>query len=122
MTGLRARRIRRGLATVGESQVWTRRTTASSGVFSKYEQFAQLLLVHVWYVNDPGQACAYALRYDEAKSVADEMGWTTTQSWLGGRYETTRPSQRLQKLLQPYRMKAGDWRRKVQEAGTAKNL
>jgi hypothetical protein len=23
-----------------------------------------------------GRACAYALRYDEAKRVADEVGWT----------------------------------------------
>jgi hypothetical protein len=97
-------------------------TTASFSVFSKYERIAQLLLVHVWHVNDPDQACAYSLRYDEAKSVADQMGWTGTESWLRGGYSTTRPSQRLLTLLEPYRMKGGDWRRKVQEAGTARNL
>jgi hypothetical protein len=96
-------------------------TTASFGLFSKYEKFPQLLLVHVWYVNDPERACAYALRYDEARGVADQMGWIGTASWLGGRYETTRPSLRLQALLQKYQMKAGDWRRKVQEAGNVLN-
>jgi hypothetical protein len=97
-------------------------TTASFSLFSKYERIAQLLLVHVWYVTDPDQACAYALRYDEAKKVADEMGWTGTDSWLRGGYSTTRPSQRVRMLLEPYRMKPGDWRRKVREAGTARNL
>ena len=97
-------------------------TTASFSLFRKYERIAQLLLVHVWYVNDPDQACAYALRYDEAKSVADQMGWTSTDSWQRGGYTTTSRPDVLQALLTPYRMEAGDWRRKVQEAGTARNL
>jgi hypothetical protein len=97
-------------------------TIASFSVFSKYERIAQLLLVHVWYANDPDQACAYALRYDEAESVADQMGWTGTDSWHRGGYTTTRPSRRLQAILAPYRMGPGEWRRKVQEAGTARNL
>jgi len=98
-------------------------TTASFSLFSKYERIAQLLLAYVWYPNDPGQACAYALRYDEAKSVADQMDWTRTESWRArGWYSTTRPSRRLQTLLEPYRMGAGDWRCKVQEAGTARTL
>ena len=96
--------------------------SASFSLYRKYERIAQLLLVHVWYVNDPDQACAYALRYDEAKAVADRMGWTATDSWHRGEYSTTRPSQRLLTMLAPYRMETGDWRRKVQEAGTAKSL
>lgn len=97
-------------------------TTASFSLHDKYERIAQLLLVHVWYVQDPDQACAYALRYDEAKRVADQMGWTSTDSWRRGGYSTTRPSGRLKTLLAPYRMSAGCWRRKVQEAGTARSL
>jgi hypothetical protein len=69
-------------------------TTASFSLFSKYQRIAQLLLAYVWYANDPDQACAYALRYDEAKSVADQMGWTRTESWRRGGYSTTRPSRR----------------------------
>ena len=97
-------------------------TTASFSLHRKYERIAQLLLVYVWYASDPAQACAYALRYDEANSVADEMGWTLTESWNRGGYSTTRPSERLLTLLAPYRMRAGYWRRKVQEAGTAGSL
>lgn len=97
-------------------------TTASFSLHRKYERIAQLLLVYVWHANDPDQACAYALRYDEAKGVADRMGWTQTESWRRGAYSTTRPSERLQALLTPYRMTAGHWRRKVQEAGTARSL
>jgi len=62
---------------------------------------AQLLLVYVWYANDPDRARTYALRYDEAKSVADEMGWTRTESWRRGVYSTPRPPGRLQTLLDP---------------------
>ena len=97
-------------------------TAASFSLSRKYERIAQLLLAHVWYANDPDRACAYALRYDEAKRVADEMGWTATESWQRGVYSTTRPSARLQTLLEPYRMRAGDWLRKVQEAGAARTL
>jgi hypothetical protein len=97
-------------------------TAESFSLFSKYERIAQLLLVHVWHVHDPDQACAYALRYSEAKGVAEQMGWTETESWLCGGYSTTRPSKRVLALLEPYRMKPGDWHRKVKEAGTARNL
>ena len=31
-------------------------TTASFSLFRKYERIAQLLLVHIWYPNDPDQA------------------------------------------------------------------
>jgi hypothetical protein len=92
----------------------------SFSISSKYERIAQLLLVYVWYANDLDQACAYALRYTEAKRVANQMGWTRTESWRRGVYSTTRPSHRLQTLLAPYRMGTGDWRRKVQDAGTAR--
>jgi hypothetical protein len=95
-------------------------TSASFSLSKKYERIAQLLLAHVWYANDPDQARAYALRYDEAKGVADKMGWTETESWRRGVYSTTRPSLRLQELLNPYRMLPGDWRKKVQEAGAAR--
>lgn len=97
-------------------------TTASFSLHCKYERIAQLLLVHVWYVTDPAQTCAYALRYDEAKGIADEMGWTRTESWRRGGYSTTQPSQRLLTQLAPYRMEPKYWRRKVQEAGAAKTF
>lgn len=94
-------------------------TAASFSLYRKYERIAHLLLAYIWYANDPHRACAYALRYPEAKSVADEMGWTRTESWRRGVYSTTRPSQHLRTLLEPYRMGDGAWRRKVREAGTA---
>lgn len=94
-------------------------TTASFSLFRKYERIAQLLLVYVWNVQEAVDARAYALRYSEAKAVADEMGWTNTESWRRGDYSTTRPSHRLQTLLDPFLMHSGAWRQKVLEAGTA---
>lgn len=94
-------------------------TAASFSLFRKYERIAQLLLVYVWNAQEPGRARAYALRYSEAKAVADEMGWTRTESWRRGGYSTTRPSRRLQGLLDPFLMGSGAWHRRVLEAATA---
>jgi hypothetical protein len=61
----------------------------------------------------------FALSYAEALHVADEMGWTKTDSWLtGGRhklrgYSTTAPSVRLRTLLLPFTMTPEKWRQKV---------
>ena len=92
-------------------------TKASFSVHHKYERIAQLILAYVWNTQVPNQARAYALTYVEAKQVAEEMGWTNTISWQRGGYSTTRPSRSLQALLEPFLMREGDWRRKVEEAG-----
>ncbi len=90
---------------------------ASFSLFPKYERVPHLLLAYVWYVRDPSRTRAYALTYAEAKQVADDMGYTDTPSWRREGYSITKPSRRLQTLLDPFVMHADDWRRKVQEAG-----
>jgi hypothetical protein len=94
-------------------------SAASFSLFRKYDRFARLMLVHVWYVHEPERACAYALSYPEALGVADEMGWTATASWDRSGYSTTRPSQRLLRMLEPFRMGRGTWKAKVREIGSA---
>jgi len=93
-------------------------TYRSFGLDKKYAKFSRLLLVHVWHVHEPDNARAYALTYEEALAVAERMGWTQTASWKRSRYDTTRPSNRLVALLEPYLMGLGDWKRKVREVGT----
>jgi hypothetical protein len=93
-------------------------TSRTFGLYEKYAKFPRLLLVHVWAVHEPAEARAYALTYKEARGVGDEMGWTNTASWQRGVYETTRPSNRLLALLEPYLMGLGDWKSKVREVGT----
>src|ERR1700722_3669640 len=68
-------------------------TFRSFGVDRKFAKFPNLLLAHVWHVNEPEtKACAYVLTYDEAFGVAEKMGWTRTASWRVGRYDVTKPS------------------------------
>ena len=91
---------------------------ATGEVFSldpKYQKIPRLILVYVWHLGKPSETKCYALSYEQALSVADTMGWTKTDSWLtGGRnklrgYSTTKPSIRLQKLLEPYLMDSHSW-------------
>lgn len=63
---------------------------------------------------DPSSAVTYALTYDEAKLVAEEIGWTKTESWIvQGEYSTQKPGKKLLQLLEPYRMTPEAWQKKV---------
>ncbi|MDQ2727934.1 MAG: hypothetical protein M3Y91_08760 [Actinomycetota bacterium] len=89
-------------------------TKATFGIARKYEKFRGMLFAHLWRVHEPEHACTYALTYIEALQVAEQMGWTDTESWtLKDRYETTHPSRRLLDLLEPYLMRPGDWKGRV---------
>lgn len=92
-------------------------TSAAFTVSVKYAKFSRLLLAYVWYVDDPDRACAFVLTYREAVEVANSMGYTSTPSWAKGSYSTTKPSNQLRQLLQPYRMGPGDWKRRVGMVG-----
>lgn len=89
---------------------------ASAEVFSihrKYEKFSNLLLAYVWRVATK-EPVTFALTYNEALSVADEMGWTKTASWIDGNvYSNTQPGAALKSKLEPYLMTPDKWRHKV---------
>ena len=94
-------------------------TVASFAIARKYEKFDRMLFAHVWHVHEPEHACTYALTYAEALGVADQMGWTLTDSWTAkGRYDTTQPSRKLVDLLAPYLIQPGDWKARVRRVGT----
>jgi hypothetical protein len=78
-------------------------------VDQKYEKFPDLIIAYIWHLCRPGYEATYALTYVEAVQVATEMGWTKTISWQNGVYSTTRPSQRLRNLLEPYLMTPEKW-------------
>jgi len=95
---------------------------ATGAVFSltpKYAKFPRLILAYVWNLGDSTKTKCVALTYAEALAVADEMGYTKTDSWqTGGRnkipgYSTTAPSARLRELLAPYEMNPEKWRNKI---------
>jgi hypothetical protein len=88
-------------------------STCAFGVDQKYERIADLILAYVWYLDNSQPAVTYACIYAEAVRIAGEMGWTETASWQQGSYTSTRPSKRLLKLMEPYRMLPGRWWRLI---------
>ncbi|TXD35297.1 hypothetical protein FRC96_11520 [Lujinxingia vulgaris] len=84
------------------------------GIDRKYQKFADLLIVHVWNVRCEDETLVYATTFEEAVRIGDEMGWTTTKSWVEhNAYSTSAPSKRLQTLLAPYAMTSERWRAKL---------
>ena len=84
-------------------------TTSAFGVFSKYERVADLIMAYVWHLGAPEAAVTYAMTYSQSRSIAEELGWLATPSWLTGGYSTSKPSRQLLDLLEPHRMVTGRW-------------
>ena len=91
---------------------------AMEEVFSldpKYERIPRLIMVYIWRLRDSSETLCFGMTYSEAYQIAEEMGYTKTDSWMtGGKrkkhgYSTTRPSERLKGLLQPYQMDPIKW-------------
>ena len=81
----------------------------SFGINLKYAKFPNLLIAHVWHLAVPEEVVTFALSYPEAYAVADQMGWTKTESWKKGNYVNTNPGAKLRDLLEPYRMTPDRW-------------
>lgn len=88
-------------------------SSESFSVDAKYAAFPNLIIAHVWHVNDEGKPVTYALTYPESLAVTRHMGWTATQSWANGYYTNTRPGAKLRDVLEGYRMPPAKWRDKV---------
>jgi len=92
----------------------------SFSVSRKYSSFAfsnnSFLNVYVCNLQAEGATETYALTQTETVSVAEEMGWTQTSSWLDkGYYRTGKFSQKLETLLIPYRMTTEKWQQRILE-------
>jgi hypothetical protein len=86
----------------------------SFSVYRKYSKICDLILSFVWNLEHPEHAVTYALTYPEAVTIADEMGWTKTSSWLDqGGYSTSSPGKKLLELLGPHKMSPALWRLKI---------
>jgi hypothetical protein len=75
-------------------------------LYSKYERFPGLRIVYVWNAKVPAEAQVFALNYQEAQEVLVEMEYDKTKSWKGGHYVTTKPSKKLKKILDKFRVNA----------------
>ena len=86
-------------------------STFSFGIDRKYERIPGLVMVFVMGVREEAHTI-YALTYAELLSIADDLGWTKTPSWIeGDGYSTRHPSKRLMEMLRPHVASRDTWGR-----------
>lgn len=86
----------------------------SFSINRKFERLADLIIAYVWHPEDSGKAVTYALTWKEAFEVAEQMGYTRTDSWTKrGYYATNAPGVKLCRLLLPYKMTPKKWKAKI---------
>ncbi len=83
---------------------------------SKYEKTKGLLLVYIWYVQDNSKTIAFALSYKQAFEIAEQKGWTKTNSWKkNNSYSNNQPGKELKDLLKGYQMTNDKWYKVISE-------
>ena len=93
-------------------------TQESFSLDRKYEKFKNLLIAYVWNVKATETGEVYLLTFDQALKVMDEKGYSKTDSWTrNGYYFVRNAGKQLKELLEPYRMKAQNWREKILAIG-----
>jgi hypothetical protein len=80
---------------------------------AKYERIPRLRIVFLWNVIDPVKTEAYLFTYGEALDLAQQFGWTATESWKQGRYATTNPTEHVLTALSIHRVRSGGWRQRL---------
>jgi len=85
-------------------------TTERFSLDRKYERIPGLVMVYVWHARSAGEAVFYAMSWEQAKAIADELGWTDTATWRGrGTYTNNQPGERVKAAIAPHRMEQGKW-------------
>lgn len=106
--------LERGLGGAGFAAFPVQMKAASDRAWNldrKYAETAGLLLAYVWHVATPAKSLVYAMRYEDALCIADEMGYAASPSWRdGGYYASSNPSAKLVEQLEPHRMTSDRWR------------
>ncbi|RYX78881.1 hypothetical protein EON76_04175 [bacterium] len=83
-------------------------SSRSFSINSKYARIPNLLMAYVWFSNDPVNAELYIMRYSDALSIGERLGWLNTRSWVeGGAYSTQSPSKQVTKELEPFAYSIG---------------
>ena len=85
----------------------------SFGLDRKYARFPNLLIAYVWHLDRPEAVVTFALTYDEAVRVLQEMGYANTTSWERGNYVNNEPGVELRGLLERYQMTPEKWWQRV---------
>jgi hypothetical protein len=84
----------------------------------KYERFSRLLIAYVWNVQAPERSDVYALTFRDAMQVMEKKGYAKTDSWTKrGYYFVRSAGPELKEILEPYKMTAERWQKKLQAIG-----
>jgi hypothetical protein len=92
--------------------------TSRWGVYKKYAEIEDLLMVHIWHVKQSSAVEIYAMSYLEAKSLLEKTStYAQTETWKKpmGHYDTSpiRTNTPLWLSLQPFRMGKGKWQARL---------
>ena len=83
-------------------------------IYRKYEAFNDMVVVYVWRIAFDQDAEVYAVTTDEALQIAEQRGWTQTNTWKdSGRYNDTGVTGPSQEAIAPYRIHPDGWREKL---------
>lgn len=81
----------------------------SFSIYRKYERIPNLLMAYIWHVHDPLNSVVYIMRYKDAVSVAESLGYTNTPSWLDkGGYSSQKPGRELLNVLSKHKYEPGN--------------
>ena len=76
----------------------------------KYQKISNLKIAYVWRVRDLINVEIYVLTYKQVFEIAKKLKMTDTASWIkNGKYITSKPSEELIELLQPFRARKDMW-------------
>jgi hypothetical protein len=88
------------------------------GVAQKYRRTNDIILAFVWNVGRPGEEDIYAMRYAEAVTIVESMGWADSDSWqVKGGY-SSRASKRLMHHLEKHIMDRAKWLTLIRQVAT----
>jgi hypothetical protein len=87
----------------------------SFSIDKKYEKVPHLLFAYVWGIQEEEIHKTFAMTYQEAFDVAEEMGYTKTESWTkNDKYAVSKPGKKLERLIREFQMTPEKWRARLE--------
>ncbi|HZL27829.1 MAG TPA: hypothetical protein VFC39_14985 [Acidobacteriaceae bacterium] len=87
------------------------------GVYKKYAETKDLLIVHIWHVEQSSDVEIYAMSYAEAEDLLNKSStYATCTTWTKdmGHYDTANITPELRHNLQEFRMSEGKWQKRLE--------
>jgi hypothetical protein len=83
-------------------------------VYKKYDEFNDMVVVYVWRIAYEDGPEIYALTTQETLDVAEQRGWTETNTWANkDQYNDTTVTGPTQNAVNPYEIEPGGWCEKL---------